>query len=136
MLWLQPRTTGNSFFQLALSFEKSYLFTSSVLKLKRLKRALSAMMHQPTFQIFTYPWDTTIAPNSNTHSSLNKQTNNALILPKKLFENVYRPHCTVQAALQNCTTTVAHLELSLSNIICSINKMGQLYRMLILMAKH
>ena len=32
MLWSQPRTTGNSFFQLALSFEKSYLFTSSILK--------------------------------------------------------------------------------------------------------
>ena len=88
MLWSQPRTTGNSFFQLALSFEKSYLFTSFVLKWKWLKRALYVMMHQPTFQIFTYPWDTTIAPNSNTHSSLNKQTNNALILTKKLFANV------------------------------------------------
>ena len=61
--------------------------------------------HQPTFQMFTHPRDTTIAPNSsNTRSShnkqTNKQTNNAIILPKKPFTNVYRPHCTVQAALQ------------------------------------
>ena len=56
----------------------------------------------------------------------NKQTNNAIILPKKPFANVYRPHCTVQAALQKLHTTVAH--------ICSINKMGRLHRMLILKA--
>ena len=29
-----------------------------------------------------------------------KQTINAMILPKKPLANVYRPHCTVQAALQ------------------------------------
>ena len=70
------------------------------------------MMHQPTFQIFTHPRVTTIAPNSsNTRSSHNKQTN------KQCNNIAQEAQCKcVQATLHSasCTAKIALQPLHIS----------------------
>ena len=60
-----------------------------------------------------------------------KQTINAIILPKKPLANVYRPHCTVQAALHklhynHCTTTKhQHQHQQNGSIVQNVDSEGQ-----------
>ena len=108
MLWSQPRTTGNSFFQLALSFEKSYLFTSSVLKWKWLKRALYVMNHNlwctnPLFRFSLMPGTQQLLQTKiHVARTTNKQSTNISqeAQCKCVQATLHSASCTAKIALQ------------------------------------
>ena len=90
------------FFITSLSFEKSYLFTSSVLKWKGLKRALKFRCTNPLFRFSLIPGTQQLLQTQAIHVQTNNQCNNiAQEAPCKCIQaTLHSASCTAKIALQ------------------------------------